>query len=94
MTKQERIQPETCWECDVFSLVISLFYKSMRRPIRLRTMTLSMSGLTGYAEQASLFETRSLEAQRQQDRAKKLAVALDTIHARYGKQSIHYGRSV
>ena len=92
--KHERIQPETCWECDVSPLVISLFYKSMRRRIRLRALTLSMSGLTGYAEQASLFETRSLEAQRQQDRAKKLAVALDTIHARYGEQSIHYGRSV
>lgn len=92
--KHERIQPETCWECDVSPLVLSLFYKSMRRRIRLRAMTLSMSGLTGYAEQASLFETRSLEAQRQQDRAKKLAVALDTIHGRYGEQSIYYGRRV
>jgi DNA polymerase-4 len=94
VTKHERIQPETCWECDVSSLVISLFYKNMRRRIRLRAMTLSMSGLTGYAEQASLFETRSPEEQRKQDRAKKLAVALDSIHARYGEQSIHYGRSV
>ncbi len=93
VTKHERVIPETCWECDLSSVVMSLFQKCMRRRIRLRAMTLSMAGLAGYAEQGVLFDARPLEEQRKQDRAKKLAVALDTLHARFGEQSIRYGRS-
>lgn len=91
-TKHERVTPETCWECDLSQVVLSLFQKCMRRRIRLRAMTLSMAGLTGYAEQGLLFNTRPLEEQRKQDRARKLSVALDTLHARFGEQSIRYGR--
>ncbi len=93
VTKRERITPETCWECDLSPIVISLFQKCMRRRIRLRAMTLSMAGLTGYAEQGVLFDARPLEEQRKQDRAKQLSVALDTLHARFGEQIIRYGRS-
>lgn len=94
VTKRERIALETCWECDLSRVVVSLFQKCMRRRIRLRAMTLSMSGLTGYAEQVSLFEARPLDTQHMQERAKKLAVALDTLHARFGEQAIRYGRSL
>lgn len=94
VTKRERMTSETCWECDLSPIVTTLFYTCMRRRIRLRAMTLSMSGLTGYAEQGLLFDARPREEQRKQDRAKKLAVALDTLHARFGEQSIRYGRSV
>ncbi len=93
VTKHDRVTPETCWECDLSSVVLSLFQKCMRRRIRLRAMTLSMAGLTGYAEQGALFDTRSLDEQRKQDRAKKLSVALDTLRARFGEQAIRYGRS-
>ncbi len=93
VTKHERVTPETCWECDLSSVVLSLFQKCMRRRIRLRAMTLSMAGLAGYSEQGVLFDARPLEEQRKQDRARKLSVALDTLHARFGEQSIRYGRS-
>ncbi len=93
VTKHERVTPETCWECDLSPAVLSLFQKCMRRRIRLRAMTLSMAGLAGYAEQGTLFDARPLEEQRKQDRARKLSVALDTLHARFGEQSIRYGRS-
>ena len=56
-------------------------------------MTLSMTGLTAYAEQVSLFDERPLDSQRKQERAKSLAVALDTLHDRFGEQAIRYGRS-
>src|SRR6185437_13848400 len=56
VTKHERIQPETCWECDLSPIVVSLFHKAMRRRIRLRALTLTMTGLTGHAEQRLLFE--------------------------------------
>ena len=93
LTKHEHVTPETCWEYELSSVVMSLFQKSMRRRIRLRTMTLSMAGLTSYAEQTTLFDARPVEEQRRQDRAKKLAVALDQLHARFGEQAIRYGRS-
>lgn len=93
VTKHERVSPETCWECDLSPLIIALFPKCMRRRIRLRAMTLSMAGLNGYAEQGLLFDARPLEEQRKQDQARKLSVALDTLHARFGEQSIRYGRS-
>ncbi|HWF59630.1 MAG TPA: hypothetical protein VN666_04890 [Nitrospira sp.] len=93
VTKRERVTPETCWEWDLSPVVLSIFQKCMRRRIRLRAMTLSMAGLTGYAEQGVLFDARPLEEQRKQDRAKKLSVALDTLHARFGEQSIRYGRN-
>ena len=76
VTKHERIQPETCWEFDLSPIVVSLFQKSMRRRIRLRALTLSMSGLTAYAEQGLLFEVRTPD-HRQRERAQKLALALE-----------------
>lgn len=92
VTKHERIQPETCWECDLSQVVVSLFHKCMRRRIRLRVLTLSMSGLTAYAEQRLLFDEPTPD-HRQRERARKLAVALDTLKARFGEQAIRYGRS-
>ncbi len=93
VSKHERVAPETCWECDLSSVVLSLFQNCMRRRIRLRAMILSMAGLAGYAEQGVLFDARPLEEQRKQDRARKLSVALDNLHARFGEQIIRYGRS-
>lgn len=92
VTKHERFQPETCWECDLSPTVVSLFNKSMRRRIRLRALTLSMSGLTGYVEQQLLFEEPTPDQQKR-ERAQKLAVALDKLKARFGEQTIRYGRS-
>lgn len=93
VTKRDRIQPETCWEVDLSPVLSSLFQRGFRRRVRLRTMTVSMTGLTAYAEQGSLFTDHPLEDQRRQERAKNLAVALDRLHARFGEQAIRYGRS-
>ena len=93
VTKQARLTQETCWEVDLSSQLYVLFQRCFRRRVRLRLMTLSMTGLTVYAEQVSLFDERPLDSQRTQERAKSLAVALDTLHARFGEQVIRYGRS-
>ncbi len=93
VTKRERLTSETCWESDPSPVVRSLFQKCMRRRIRLCAMTLSMAGLTGFAEQGVLFDARPVEEQRRQERAKKLAIALDQLYARFGEQAIRYGRS-
>ena len=93
VTKQERLTQETCWEVDLSTQLSALFQRCFRRRVRLRQMTLSMTGLTGYAEQGSLFDDTPIDSQRKLDRAKSLAVALDTLHARFGEQAIRYGRS-
>ena len=90
--KRERV-PETCWEVDLFSHLSALFHRCVRRRVRLRLMTVSLTGLTAYAEQVSLFDERPRDEQRWHERAKKLAVALDRLHARFGEQAIRYGRS-
>jgi DNA polymerase-4 len=93
VTKRERLTQETCWEVDLSSPLYRLFQRCFRRRVRLRLMTLSLSDLTPYAEQVSLFDERPLDSQCTQARAKSLAVALDTLHARFGEQAIRYGRS-
>ena len=81
VTKQERLKQETCWEVDLSPQLSALFQRCFRRRVRLRQMILSISGLSAYAEQVSLFDDRSVASQRKQKRAKSLAVALDTLHA-------------
>jgi DNA polymerase-4 len=56
-------------------------------------MTVSLTRLTAYAEQVSLFDEQSIDEQRRHERAKRLAVALDTLHDKFGKDAIRYGRS-
>jgi len=91
--KNERLTQETCWEVDLSSPLYALFQRCFRRRVSLRQMTLNMSGLSAYAEQALLFDERPLDSQRKHERAKSLAVALDTLHTRFGEQAIRYGRS-
>jgi DNA polymerase-4 len=93
VTKHERLAQETCWEVDLSSPVYALFQRCFRRRVRLRQKTVSMTGLTAFAEQGSLFDERPPGAQRKREREKSLAVALDTLHARFGEQAIRYGRS-
>lgn len=93
VTKRERVIPETCWEVDCSPVLSVLFQRGFRRRVRLRQMTVSLTGLTAYAEQGSLFTDQSVDEQRRQERAKRLALALDTLHARFGERAIRYGRN-
>jgi DNA polymerase-4 len=93
VSKRERVTPETCWEHDLSPVLWLLFQRCVTRRIRLRQMTVSVTGLTAYAEQMALFDERPAAEQRRQDRARKLAVALDQLHARFGEQVIRYGRN-
>ena len=93
VTKQARVIPQTCWEVDLFLPLDALFQRCFRRRVRLRVMTVNMTGLTAYAEQVSLFEERPLDEQRRNERAKSLAMAIDKLHERFGEQAIRYGRS-
>src|SRR6185295_12776977 len=89
--KHERLTQETCWEVDLSSQLYMLFQRCFRRRVRLRQMTVSMTGLRTFTEQGSLFDDRPVESQRKQERARSLAVALDKLHTRFGEQVIRYG---
>ena len=93
VTKHERVTPETCWEMDLSHPLYALFYGCFRRRVRLNLMTVTLTGLTAFAEQGLLFDERPPDEQRRQERAKSLAMALDRLHSRFGEQAIRYGRS-
>jgi DNA polymerase-4 len=93
VTKYQHVTPETCWEMDLSPPLYALFHRCFRRRVRLRLMTVNLTGLSAFAEQGSLFDERPLDEQRRQERAKSLAVALDRLHTRFGEQTIRYGRS-
>ena len=93
VTKHQRITPDTCWEMDLSPALSSLFHRCFRRRVRLRQMTVNLTGLTVFAEQGSLFNAQPLDEQRREERAKSLSLALDRLHVRFGEQVIRYGRS-
>lgn len=93
VTTKARVIPETCWEIDLSGLLQGLFQRAFRRRIRLRMMTVTLTDLTGFAEQGSLFEERPPEEQWARTRSRRLAVALDHLHQRFGEQAIRYGRT-
>lgn len=93
VTKRERASSETCWEIDLSPVLSSLFHRCFRRRIRLRLMTVSLTGLAAFAEQGALFDETPLATQRTRERAQRLAVALDQLQTRFGEQAIRYGRS-
>lgn len=92
VSARERIIPDTCWEIDLSGSLQTLFQRTFRRRIRLRQMTVSLTDLTSFAEQGSLFDERPPEEQLARDRSQRLAVALDQLHQRFGEQAIRYGR--
>lgn len=93
VTTKARVMPETCWEIDLSGLLRGLFHRVFQRRICLRVMTVTLTDLTGLAEQGSLFDERPSEEQRTRDRSQRLAVALDHLHQRFGEQAIRYGRA-
>jgi len=93
VTTKVPVIPETCWEIDLSGLLQGLFQRAFRRRIRLRVMTVTLTALTGFAEQGSLFDARPPEAQRTRDRSQRLALALDRLHQRFGERAIRYGRT-
>jgi DNA polymerase-4 len=93
VSAKTQVRPETCWEIDLTDHLHALFHRMFRRRIRLRFMTLSLTRLTDFAEQGSLFDDQSSEEQCRRDRAERLELALDHLHQRFGEGAIRYGRT-
>ncbi len=86
-TKHQLVRPGTCWEVDLTPPLVSLFQRCFRRRVRIRLLTLGVTGLTGLAEQMSLFDEGSALDQ-QRARAQRLAVAVDRLRGRFDEREL------
>lgn len=90
-TAEEILPQGTFWEVDLQPALTRLFYRCFNRRVRLTRMMLRVSRLEPPAQQLSLFdESDPLSL----PRAHRLALALDQIRAKFGEQSLSWGRTV
>ena len=89
-TAYERLPQGTCWEADLQPVLTRLFYRCLRRRIRLTRLTLQVERLEPPAEQLSLFdETASVPPS-----SHRLSTILDVIRARFGEHSVRWGKTL
>ena len=86
----ERLPHGTCWEADLQSVLTRLFYRCLRRRVRVTRLTLQIDRLDVPAEQLSLFdETTSVPPA-----SHRLSMALDAIRAKFGAHSLDWGKTL
>lgn len=86
----ERLPRATCWEADLQPVLSRLFYRCLRRRIRLTRLTLQAEQLEAPTEQLSLFD----EAASVPPSSHRLSTALDMIRARFGERSLRWGKTL
>ena len=89
-TADERLPQGTCWEADLQPVLTRLFYRCLRRRIRLTRLTLQAERLEPPVEQLSLFD----EAASVPPSSHRLSTALDVIRARFGEHSLRWGKTL
>ena len=89
-TAHERLPHGTCWEADLQPVLTRLFYRCLRRRVRVTRLTLQIDGLESPAEQLSLFD----EATSVQPASHRLSAALDAIRAKFGEQALCWGKTL
>jgi DNA polymerase-4 len=87
---QERLTHGTYWEADLQPVLARLFYRCMRRRVRLTRLTLQAGRLEPPAEQLSLFDVWTSAP----PASHRLSRALDAIRAKFGEQSLSWGRTL
>jgi nucleotidyltransferase/DNA polymerase involved in DNA repair len=86
----ERLAHGTYWEADLQPVLTRLFYRCMRRRVRLTRLTLQAGRLEPPAEQLSLFDAWTSAP----PASHRLSRALDAIRAKFGEQSLSWGRTL
>jgi DNA polymerase-4 len=89
-TAHERLPHGTCWEADLQPVLTRLFYRCLRRRVRVTRLTLQIDGLESPAKQLSLFD----EATSIQPASHRLSAALDAIRAKFGEQALCWGKTL
>jgi DNA polymerase-4 len=86
---QERLPHGTCWEADLQPVLNRLFYRCLRRRVRLTRLTLQVERLESPVEQLSLFH----EAPSVPPASHRLSMALDAIRTKFGEHSLRWGKT-
>jgi DNA polymerase IV len=87
---QERLSHGTCWEADLQPVLNRLFYRCLRRRVRLTRLTLQVDRLQSPVEQLSLFD----EPTPVSPASHRLSTALDVIRAKFGDHSLRWGKTL
>jgi DNA polymerase-4 len=87
---QERLSHGTCWEADLQPVLNRLFYRCLRRRVRLTRLTLQVDKLESPLEQLSLFD----EPTQAPPAPHRLSTALDVIRAKFGEHSLRWGKTL
>jgi DNA polymerase-4 len=86
----ERLPHGTCWETDLQPVLNRLFYRCLRRRVRVTRLTLQMDRLELPVEQLSLFD----EAGSVPPASHRLSTAVDAIRSKFGEHSLHWGKTL
>ena len=86
----ERLPHGTCWETDLQPVLTRLFYRCLRRRVRVTRLTLQIDRLESPAEQLSLFD----EATSVQPASHRVSAALDAIRAKFGEHALCWGNTL
>jgi DNA polymerase-4 len=87
---QERLLHGTCWEADLQPVLNRLFYRCVRRRVRLTRLTLRVDRLETPVEQLSLFD----EPTSVPPVSHRLATALDVIRLKFGEHALRWGKTL
>jgi DNA polymerase-4 len=99
VTRSHAIHPGTFWEVDLTPSLYPLLRQATQRRVRIRTLTVRAEELAPLIEQPTLFDNVGEDhfcAFSQKDlsvRKRQLALAMDQIRARFGVQSIRWGKT-
>jgi DNA polymerase-4 len=89
-TAHERLPHGTCWEADLRPVLNRLFYRCLRRRVRVTRLTLQVDRLESPVEQLSLFD----EAASVPPASHRLSKALDAIRTKFGAHSLRWGSTL
>lgn len=81
------IQPETSWEGELMPALRRLFTRTVRRRVRIRTLTVCVQDLAPVIEQLPFMEDKAHPLTRR----RHLTLALDRIRERFGTDVIQWG---
>jgi len=99
VTGKEHVRPGSHWEGELHPILHTLLKRCFQRRVRVRSFTVTLAELQPASQQLSLVEACAAFMPSKQTtanrlaRSKKLSVAIDTIRAKFGHQSIQFGFS-
>ncbi|MGQ0809690.1 MAG: DNA polymerase Y family protein [Nitrospiraceae bacterium] len=93
-SKHSWLPAATYWESDLFPVLQTLFFRCFERRVRLRSLAIRAECLSPPTEQLSLFDLQLSEEQVRGARQQRLSLVLDQARARFGDQTIAWGRTV